>query len=168
MAVPAQALTEPCSALLGSPDFVISPSIRQIQPLVPGAGPWTGQVGGGDAFFCLLKSHLKCNLTSADLCKAKSKCHWTLRTILPCLGMWQLHPATSLFFSSVFPVLISTSALKSSFLFSLSQKICSEIMLGVADHILRVREGSFLFVFYDCVGVCFFSVELPLLASVEW
>lgn len=58
-------------------------------------------------------------------------------------------------FSSVFPVLISTSALKNSFLFSLSPKICSEIILGVADYILHVREGS-SFVFYDCVGVLVF------------
>lgn len=91
------------------------------------------------------------------LCKAKSKRHWRLRTILRWV-VWTCDNFTLLHlfsFSSVFPVLISTSALKNSFLFSLSPKICSEIILGVADYILHVREGS-SFVFYDCVGVLVF------------
>lgn len=74
------------------------------------------------------------------------------------------------YFYPVFPFLISTSASKKSFLFSLSQKICSEVMLGVADHILHVREGSFRLYFMTVLGFgflfSFFSVELPLLASV--
>lgn len=42
-------------------------------------------------------------------------------------------------------------------------------MLGVADHILHVREGSFCLYFmtvFFCFAFFFFSVELPLLASV--
>lgn len=39
-------------------------------------------------------------------------------------------------------------------------------MLGVADHILHVREGSFCLYFMTVLVFFFFSVELPLLASV--
>lgn len=166
----AQALTRTLSPLFGSIGFANSSLIRQIQPLMPGAG-WTGQVGrGGMPFFAPWNPTWIVTWPLQTLCKAKSKCHWRLRTILQWVWTCDSFNLLHLFpFSSVFSVLISTSALKTSFLFSLSQKICSEIMLGVADHILHIREGSFLFVFYDCVGVVFFfPVELPLLASVEW
>lgn len=150
-------------SLFGNMDFANSPLIRQIQPLMAGAG-WTGQVGGAETgnggmpFFASWNPTWSVTWPLQTLCKAKSKCHWRLRTILQ-RAVWTCDSFTLLHlfsFSSVFPVLISTSALKNSFLFSLSQKICSEVMLGVADHILHVRGGSFLFVFYDCVGVFFF------------
>lgn len=112
-------------------------------------------------FLCLLKSHLKCNLTSADFVQSKGanaiedlgrhSDEW-----FGCVIVFALHHLV--YFSPVFPFLFfffnSTSASKKNyFLFSLSQKICSEVMLGVADHILHVREGSFCLYFITVLGL---------------
>lgn len=115
---------------------------------------WEGVCGG--VFLLLLKSHLKYNLTCADLVQSKqanaiadlgqySDERFERVIVLP----WNICFVLLLFFLSWFLPLPQKIPI-----FSLS-KDCSEVMLGVADHILHVREGSFCLYFMTVLGFFF-------------